>query len=87
MKRTFLLPLLLAGCFQLAAQTPYPAAPPAAPAVVKAEYFFDTDPGPGNGSPVNLPVSADIANYSQSLPLNGTALSNGIHRLYIRTMD
>ena len=70
-----------------AGQAPdYPTAP-AARTIVKAEYFFDTDPGPGNGTPINLTPATDIANLSATISLNGAALTNGFHRLYIRTQD
>jgi hypothetical protein len=73
--------------FNASAQAPdYPvAAPPRV--VVKAEYFFDTDPGLGNATPLNLTPAADIANLSATITLNGSALNNGFHRLYIRTQD
>lgn len=54
------------------------------PDIVKAEYFFDTDPGFGNG--VDVPVSPgnDI-----SFPINSSmsGMQTGLHRLFIRTLD
>ncbi len=53
--------------------------------VTKAEYFFDTDPGFGLGTaiPVSPGTNITVSNYA----INITALSNGVHRLYIRTED
>lgn len=69
------------------AQAPdYPTASPPR-TIVKAEYFFDTDPGFGNGTPISLTAAADIANFSTVINLNGSALTNGFHRLYLRTQD
>ena len=51
-----------------------------------AEYFWDTDPGPGNGTPINLNVlDAHTADYNGNIATTG--LSEGMHTLYIRTMD
>jgi hypothetical protein len=52
--------------------------------VMKAEYFFDTDPGIGHGTA--LSVTAGLTtNITAAIPLTG--LSTGIHRLYLRTGD
>jgi hypothetical protein len=86
MKRFFVAILL---CLSLAsrAQAPdYPAAPPAR-VIAKAEYFFDADPGQGNGTAINLTAAADMANFSTVIALNGAALTHGFHRLYLRTQD
>ena len=50
----------------------------------KAEYFFDTDPGIGNGNSITLPV-ADSVLGNFSLPVSG--LSNGRHLFCLRTKD
>jgi len=50
--------------------------------ITKAEYFFDTDPGLGNGTPISITAGA-IANFTVSLPPTG--LSTGFHFLAIRT--
>lgn len=49
-----------------------------------AEYFYDSDPGVGNGFPLNLASPSDSTNDSFNIvtPVN---LSNGMHSLYIRT--
>lgn len=53
--------------------------------IVKAEYFFDTDPGFGNG--INIPVTAglNLSNISFSPVISG--LSVGMHNLFIRTKN
>ncbi len=50
-----------------------------------AEYFFDADPGYGNG--VNIPVTAGTDVSSLVFNANVTALANGMHTLYVRTRD
>jgi gliding motility-associated-like protein len=52
--------------------------------LTRAEYFFDTDPGNGNG--INIPItSAATINTSFTIPLN--ALPPGFHTLHVRTRD
>lgn len=52
------------------------------PNITKAEYFFDTDPGVGNG--INIPITAGASpNFTVSLPTTG--LTTGFHFLAIRT--
>lgn len=55
------------------------------PDVVKVEYFFDNDPGFGNG--INYPVTAgqQLSNLVISMPVN--TLSEGKHWLSIRVKD
>jgi hypothetical protein len=88
MKKSF---LLLCGVLCLwycsVAQTPYPSTPAAAPDIVQAEYFFDTDPGTGNGEPIAVTAGQQISDLTTTLTLNGTALTPGFHRLYIRTKN
>ena len=67
-----------------------PATPtiPATAAVTninKAEYFYDVDPGFGNGT--NIPVSASMDINGLVPVLNTAALTSGAHRVYIRTRD
>ncbi|MBX2915451.1 MAG: gliding motility-associated C-terminal domain-containing protein [Cyclobacteriaceae bacterium] len=52
--------------------------------IVTAEYFFDTDPGLGNGTALSIPSGA-ISNFTVNLP--ATALTPGFHFLAIRTKD
>jgi len=54
--------------------------------IVAAEYFFDKDPGVGNGNPLAMTASPD------SVTVNATGLSiacldSGTHFLFIRTKD
>ena len=52
------------------------------PNITKAEYFFDTDPGAGNG--INIPITAGASpNFTVSIPTTG--LISGFHFLAIRT--
>ncbi len=53
--------------------------------MVKAEYFFDTDPGFGNALDIPLTYGLDISNKNFSA--NTSNLPVGIHKLYIRTQD
>ncbi|MBO9565378.1 MAG: T9SS type A sorting domain-containing protein [Niastella sp.] len=69
------------------AQEPYPPAPPAPVSIVKAEYFFDNDPGYGNGTAIPLTPDTQLANLTRPLQLNGSGLNNGIHYFYLRTQD
>ncbi|MEP6676910.1 MAG: LamG-like jellyroll fold domain-containing protein [Ferruginibacter sp.] len=66
-----------------------PATPtiPATDALVninKAEYFYDTDPGFGNGTDIPVTASTDI---NQTSAVNTASLTNGVHRLFVRTRD
>ena len=55
--------------------------PALAQQIVGAEYFFDTDPGVGNGT--SVPFSADDSlEFTASIPLNN--LDAGFHNLLIR---
>jgi gliding motility-associated-like protein len=47
----------------------------------KAEYFFDSDPGPGNG--VNLPITTSVA-ISQTYNISTASLSTGFHTVNTR---
>jgi PKD repeat protein len=55
-----------------------------APKLKKGEYYFDTDPGVGNGTPftftqadsINLPIAASVG-----------SLTPGFHKVYVRTQD
>ncbi|MDA3613547.1 CARDB domain-containing protein [Polluticaenibacter yanchengensis] len=57
----------------------------ATPNIIKAEYFFDTDPGPGNAASVTLPNGVNI---TESLPIPiPQNLSSGIHKLNMRVLS
>jgi len=49
--------------------------------ITRIEYYFDTDPGFGNGLSIPVTAAADLTN-DFSLPLN--TVGEGIHMLYIR---
>ncbi|MEW4923084.1 T9SS type A sorting domain-containing protein [Algibacter sp. 2305UL17-15] len=51
--------------------------------ITSAEYFVDTDPGVGNGTP--LTVSGNIIDQDFNIPTTG--LSNGVHKLYLRLIN
>lgn len=53
-------------------------------AVASAEYFYDTDPGPGNGTALSVP-GGDVSNFTVDLPVGG--LTPGFHFLTIRIKD
>ncbi len=56
------------------------------PVINKAEYFFDTDPGYGQG--VNVPISTPSTNLtSLNLLADASVLPTGQHRLFVRTRD
>ncbi len=48
------------------------------------EYYFDSDPGPGNGTPISFTAAASV-NILPSLPM--TSLATGFHALHIRGKD
>ncbi|MCC6836273.1 MAG: gliding motility-associated C-terminal domain-containing protein [Cytophagales bacterium] len=52
------------------------------PNLATAEYFFDTDPGLGNGTPVSITPGA-ISNFAINIPT--TSLTPGFHFLAVRT--
>ncbi|MGC4101714.1 T9SS type A sorting domain-containing protein [Ferruginibacter sp.] len=53
--------------------------------ITQVEYFVDTDPGFGNGTTISFAAANDVTlnNY----PITIGTLSNGAHRLYIRSKD
>lgn len=73
MKKWMLVGMLLMGSMNLFAQQ-----------IAEMEYFFDTDPGVGNGTSVTV-SSADTVNTTFNI--STTSLSVGFHRLYIRAKD
>ena len=58
----------------------------AMPAIISAEYFFETDPGIGNGTPLNISPSADTIIRSFAIPVSCLNTEN-IYHLYIRVKD
>jgi hypothetical protein len=86
MKKIILLVSIVLLWLSGAAQDPpYPAAPPAPQNIVRAEYFIDTDPGFGNGMGISLTAGVDLANMN--FVVNTTGLSNGPHRLFVRSLS
>jgi hypothetical protein len=53
--------------------------------IVRAEYFFNTDPGFGQATPFTLPVSKNIS--KQALTIDIESAPPGINTLYVRTED
>jgi hypothetical protein len=53
--------------------------------VEKGEYFFNTDPGQGNGTPLVFTTPLDSVNQSFSISTSG--LNPGVHRLFVRVKD
>ncbi|MFZ1528077.1 MAG: CARDB domain-containing protein [Ferruginibacter sp.] len=85
MKKSFFLILvcILYGIIAFAQDPAYPLAPAAPQNIVAAEYFIDNDPGFGNGTAVPVSPAVNIINLSPVINVNG--LSNGVHRVYLRT--
>ncbi|MBU0764573.1 MAG: hypothetical protein KJ607_07045, partial [Bacteroidetes bacterium] len=54
------------------------------PSLSGGEYFFDTDPGQGNGTAISFNTS-DSVNMTAGIPLSG--LSPGFHDLYLRVRN
>ena len=55
-----------------------------------AEYFWDTDPGVGNGTPVSVPAGQSFtlgAPGSSVLNVNTASLAAGLHKLGFRVVD
>lgn len=57
----------------------------AQPNITQAEYFFDTDPGFGNGIPIN--ITSPSPNVVLNFTPNIAGLSEGFHNLYVRGKD
>ncbi len=55
------------------------------PKIKTAEYYFDTDPGFGNGNPISFTSSENLVNVSFNASIS--SLSVGFHRVYFRTRD
>src|SRR5436190_7505475 len=53
--------------------------------ITNAEYFFDADPGPGNGTAITVSSPGDVVNFTASV--STAALSNGFHFIAIRVKD
>lgn len=53
------------------------------PQINAAEYFLDTDPGVGRGTPLTVTTPSDTVNGSYSISTR--YLTGGMHRMYVRT--
>ncbi|MFK7954050.1 MAG: T9SS type A sorting domain-containing protein [Ekhidna sp.] len=53
--------------------------------ITEIEYFFDSEPGEGLGTQVDVTLSSEISIPTQSL--NTAGLSEGFHNLYLRAKD
>ena len=56
-----------------------------APNIIKAEYFFDTEPGFGQGTPITITSGTQILN--QNLSANIASLGSGVHQFFLRVQD
>lgn len=66
---------------------PYPSGNMPAGNIVAVEYFFNTDPGIGQGISIPVSPSANIIDLSPVIALSGSALAQGVHKLGVRAMD
>ena len=55
------------------------------PNVVAMEYFIDNDPGFGSAIPITVSTPGNTINETFNVDLS--SVSDGIHKLYIRTLD
>jgi hypothetical protein len=53
--------------------------------ITALEYFFDNDPGAGNGTQISISPSTDIIDLATSIDF--TALANGQHYFFIRSKN
>ena len=63
----------------------YPTAPAAPGNLVYGEYFFDTDPGRGNGTPITFTPGVTLSNITISVTTS--SLPDGNHTFFMRTLD
>ncbi len=52
--------------------------------IVEAEYYFDSDPGLGNGTTIDV---ADVASLDENFSIPTSGLSIGTHRIFIRVKN
>ena len=57
----------------------------AQPNIIKAEYFYDNDPGFGSG--INIPITPSIALNNVIFSSSVSSLSAGVHQLFVRVKD
>jgi hypothetical protein len=62
--------------------------PKSTPDIVAAEYYFDTDPGQGNGTPITIDPAAEQVELAFDIPAETIdALEVGFHKLQVRFQD
>lgn len=54
--------------------------------ITAIEYFFDHDPGFGNGTMISIPSTTNLVNYSVAVDISSLQ-NDTVHTLYIRTLD
>ncbi|NDC42031.1 MAG: T9SS C-terminal target domain-containing protein, partial [Chitinophagia bacterium] len=54
------------------------------PSLIKGEYFFDTDPGFGSGTPFSYATTDSV---NMAININATGLPNGVHYVYLRVKN
>jgi len=52
--------------------------------IIEAEYYFNTDPGLGNGTNIDV---ADVASLDENFSISTTGLPIGTHRLFLRVKN
>jgi hypothetical protein len=82
-KLVIFLMILAQGAF--AQVPPYPPAPGSAPNLTGAEYFINSDPGFGMGTPIPVSAAQDLSGLLGNIQTS--SLPAGAHRLYVRTRD
>ena len=73
MRKLLVFALLLGFCLPLCAQT-----------LSGLEYFYDTDPGIGNGTRITLGNRQQI---DSTFSFDVSGLSDGLHTIYVRALD
>ncbi len=58
---------------------------PVAPNINRVEWFLDTDPGYGNGTPVTIVPAQNLSNLAINIDL--TPLNQGVHIVGVRSRD
>ena len=59
---------------------------PAVGKMTAIEYFFDVDPGFGNGTLLSIAPTDDLVDYQFSVDLTGLKMDS-VHTLYVRALD
>ena len=73
-------------CMLVYAQVPYPSAPPPPGNITNIEYFIDSNPAFGTGTPITgFASSINVSNFSTTVSLTG--VPGGFHRIYFRSKN